>query len=711
MSYIINNTGAFINTKLTETGRRKLAEGKLNFTAWSIGDSEINYNREAIVDEFQSNPSLSGSSRILRPFDRQPNITSFITTDGNTTANILTPNQINTIKAVISNKADERGFFSGSTSLETLLTNTYVNDFGIVNNSLIDGTNQLEIGTGVTYNIGDLVLLKFTNDSSGNVPVFSNDEPLPNLWYKIQASGSTYVVLDRDLPILTGNTTDTSFIIYPQGETYEAFGEGSTLPYWDTNTLSFNGCCDISCGDVPVWNMNNVWCENIIGMTGSSINNTTTTPNESYEKFGSWNYLGQKYPFLNYSCISDDELEASICDEPGSSVLDSVKKSISIIHYTNNTISNFYGEFLFIDDTNGKILKIDIPTLMYHRRDFSTSSGTTIGMSFISSGQNKFITDSDISYFDLIEDPSLIDSNLVPKVVGKVFPQQKMVVIDDDEIVAAISYKSNRNWTLPPLSANLVASQSGGVLAPNEVMWLTYALDVEDNNGIRNSLPCQYYTKMVNNTSTNKDVQFKISNIDLLPYMRKIEDINYDGFGFYADRFKIIYQILPLGERPLSDNWLVHDFTSNSITNSPNETIDPTLLENQNPTVNGFTIDIPTIAGDTTYSIMASLNMPSNSTPNLLQFGDERFFYGNLNTDIGATIFKTIFRLNVSADLFKFTDNPTRDEDVNNILPTIKVSECGIYDSAGDLVMISKLSRPIKLTPGNTILLELSMDF
>ena len=40
-----------------------------------------------------------------------------------------------------------------------------------------------------------------------------------------------------------------------------------------------------------------------------------------------------------------------------------------------------------------------------------------------------------------------------------------------------------------------------------------------------------------------------------------------------------------------------------------------------------------------------------------------------------------------------------------------KVSEVGIYDSSGDLVIISKLSVPVQLTPGKTVILELSMDF
>lgn len=719
MSYIINNSGAFVNIKLTDTGRRKLAEGKLNFTAWGIGDSELNYNREEIVDDNQTDVQLSGSSVVLRPMDRQPNLTSFVSVDGFTPTNPLTAAQVSTLKAIVNNKAQERGFFSANTThtqFTTQLGGEYTIDYGCINNSLITGGTVLNLGTGYTYAEGDYILLKFTNDTVGSLSVSANTVPVPNLWYKIQSTGSTFVVVDRELPNLNSVSATTCFIIYPQGEVYEAFGESSTIPYWNSNTLSFDSCCYVSCNDVPVWNMNNVWCENLAGMTGSGINNLISTPNESYEKFGSWDYLGQKYPYFDYSCSSDGQnITIDVCDVPGTSVLDPVRKSISIIHYTNNTISNFYGEFLFVDGANGKNVYVYMPDLMYHRRNYSTGSGTTMGMTFLASGSTKFIADNNtnIEYIDLIEDPSLIPSGQTPQVVGKVFPQLKVIVIDDDEIVAAISYKSNRNWTLPALTANLSSSNnpSGGLLPSQQYMWLTYTFENTSGSGLTTTLPCQKYVIMANNTSSAKDVEFRISDIDLLPYMRKIEDPTYDGLGFSANEFKVLYQIVSGNTRPVADAWKVHDFTSTLITGVAGETIDPVLLENQNPSANNFKLDIPTTSADTTFSIINSLSMAPNSNPNLLQFGDERFFYGNIDTYIGANVYKTIFKLSISADQFKFTSNPTRSADPSTNPPVIKVSECGIYDSAGDLVMIGKLSKPIKLTPGNTILLELSMDF
>lgn len=715
MSYIINNSGAFVNIKLTDTGRKKLAEGKLNFTAWGIGDSELNYNREEIVDNYQSDPELSGTSMILRPVDKQPNLTSFISIDGVTPTNPLTSNQINTLKAIVNNKAIERGFFSANTThteFTTLLNTPYTVDNGCIDNIFITGGTTLILGSGYTYTEGDYILLKFTNDTVGDLQFTDNIAPVPSLWYKIQATGSTYVIVDRELPNLNSFSATTCFGIYPQGEVYNAFGSASTIPYWNSNTLSFDSCCYVSCSDVPVWNMNNVWCENLAGMTGSSINNTLLTPNESYEKFGSWEYLGQKYPYFDYTCSSGNTI-IDVCDVPGTSVFDNISKSVSIIHYTNNTISNFYGEFLFIDGANGKNVNIYMPDLMYHRRDYSTASGTTMGMTFIATGSTKYIQNTQIEYVDLIEDISLIPSGATPLVVGKVFPQYKIVVIHDDEIIAAISYKSNRNWTLPALSANLIAPSGTtvGILPSNHYMWLTYTFENTSGSGLTTTLPCQKYTIMANNTSGPKDVQFKISNVDLLPYMRKIEDPSYDGLGFSAKEFKVLYQIISGDTRPVADAWKVHDFTNTLITGSLGETIDPVLLENQNPTALNFKLDTATTVSDNTFSIIDSLSMAPNTNSSILQFGDERFFYGNIDTYIGANIYKTIFRLSVSADLFKYTSNPTRSSDPTTNPPVIKVTECGIYDNMGELVMIGKFSRPVKLNQGNTVLFELSMDF
>jgi len=722
MSFIINNSSAFVNIKLTETGRQKLAQGRLNFTSWAIGDSEINYEREDVYDNNSTDVTLSATSKILRPADQQPDLKYYITANSNSNENLntLSQSQIITIKAIVNNEATERGFFSANTAHDNYITytsDTYVKATGTVSGSTITGGTDLVIGTGYTYQVGDYLLLKISNDTTGSLTLNQNTTPTPHLWYKIQSQTTTInlndtVVLDRSLPNIDSTTALTQWLIYTSDEVYSGFGSEETTPYWNTNTLSFASCCEVSAADVPVWNMNNVWCENLAGMTGASVNDTVSTPNESFEKFGSYAYLGQKYPYLEYKCSSTGETEVELCGEPGQSIVDPTKKSLSILHYTNNSISNFYGEYFYIDGTNNKTLKLHLPDLMYHRRNFGTESGTTMGMDFIATGATKLIGNSKIEYVDLIEDPSKVDGTT--RVVGKVLPQFKSVVFNDDEIVAASSYKSNRNWTLPYLAANLVSSASGsgnGVLGTQKTMYLTYTFENSTSTGLTTTLPCQYYTKISNNTSTSKDVEFRLNDIDLLPYMRKEEKAGYDGQGFSAREFKVIYQIVDdASDRPLPDAWKVHDFTSTAITSGASETIDPKLLERQTPSLNSFLIDQAKFTGDSTFSIINSLSMAPNASPSDLQFGDEKFFYGNLETYIGATIYKTTFRIDVSADDFKTTGNPTRSNASTNE-PDIRVTEVGIYDDAGALVMIGKLSKPVLLTAGNTITFELSMDF
>ena len=247
MSYIINNTSAFVNIKLTETGRQKLAQGQLNFTSWGIGDSEINYDREALTDNNPSDITLSGSSRILRPVDRQPDIKSYITANSNSNNNLntLDSSQITTIKAIVNNEAQDRGFFSGNgTTYVTYTADTYTQGTDTV--VTIAGTNTLIIGSNVTVDIGDYILIKVANDTVGTLALNQNTTPVPNLWYKIQGITSSItlndtIILDRDLPDNGAVTAESQFFIHPGGEVYGAFGFETTTPYWNSNTLDFAG--------------------------------------------------------------------------------------------------------------------------------------------------------------------------------------------------------------------------------------------------------------------------------------------------------------------------------------------------------------------------------------------------------------------------------------------------------------------------------------
>jgi len=717
MSYIINSTNPFVSIKLTEKGRQQLALGQLNFSYWAVGDSEINYGREAIVDANQTDVTLSATSKVLRPVDRQPDIKYFIypslATDHFQPIN---GSNMNVVKAVVNNQALERGFFVDNTTYFTTDLNVDLTPYQeVVANTNISGTTTLVVTGGTNFVVGDFILIKPSNNILGTIASDDTTKAIPNLWFEVQNVVGNTLTLDRNLPNFATSTASTTVIIYKNGEVYETIATGNTTSYWDSGTLSFNSNVNITCSDVPVWNMNNVWCENLAGMSG-------TTTYEDYTKFGSYPYLGTKNPYLEYWCESTGSTLFN-CNGPGLSYPDDVHKSLSIIHYTNNAISNLYGEFFYVDATNNKYVQVHMPNIMYHRAGYSTGVGTQMGMTFVASGATQYIGTSQIEYIDLIEHPAMISSaNTTPLVVGKVLPQYKMIVIHDDELVAAMSYKSNRNWTLPELAANIISpsgATTSGVLGVNETIYLTYILDNSGSTtGLTSSLPCQNYVKVTNTTNSSKDIAFRINETDLLPYMRKIEDPSYDGYGFYAHNFKLLYQIVS-GDtvRPDAGAWQMYDYTTTALTTTNGATIDPFALENQTPgsescgTSTGFVLDSAKDSSSTTFNLYSLLNMAPTVYPSYLQFGDERYFYGNIETYIGATIYKTIFDIRVNSSQFDTTTNPTRSTDLATNPADIRITDVGIYDSAKNLVCIGKLSKPVSLTAGNTIMLELSMDF
>lgn len=672
MSYIIKSTSPFASTKLTETGREKIARGQLNFTSWSIGDSEINYVREG---EIQDAVITGTTSKILRPKDRQPNLKYFISNSSGTAAFNFGSGDIRCIKATVNNQAAERGFFSGTSLYDyTAITGETISNYVRLVTELpagaLVGTTTVDLGVSGAE-VGDVVLLKIGYSDLTNVTA------TPHLWFKVQATGATSVTVDRTLPDVSGDTTIA--IVYKGGEIYDL--ESPQIAYWDTGTLSFDASgCTTTMIDVPIWNMNVPFAENIIGTP-------TTGTTEEFNRYGSYDLMGEKNNYLYASTAA-------------------FLKSAAIIHYSNKTISNLYGEFLHIDGIT-KSVKLHLPTLMYHRRDvFTGTTGGEMGMTFIASGTSVSVGSNGLTYVPLIEDANYVTGNTVTS-VGRVYTDLKIIVIDNPEIVAAMSYKSNRNWTLPALNLALTNPSGGvgtGLLPVNSTIYVTYAIDNESGVGITSSLPSQNFSTITNTSTSSKDVQFNIEDVDLLNYMQT----GATSGGFYGDSFKVIYQITTNGARPTSGAWKVLDFTSSVLTGSY---INPTVLEQPNPLAftPAFQLKLVGDASATTYSVVSTLTMPDKTTPEILQFGDERFFYGNIESFIGATIFKTIFKISINASDFTSTTNLTRISGVNP--PNIRVSEVGVYDSDGDLVIISKLSVPVELTPGKTVILELSMDF
>ena len=77
MSYIIKNTSALINTRLTDVGRNKISQGNFNISYFQIGDSEVSYNAASNYNVVNNNilmPAFNAQNDSGSPNSNKQNI-------------------------------------------------------------------------------------------------------------------------------------------------------------------------------------------------------------------------------------------------------------------------------------------------------------------------------------------------------------------------------------------------------------------------------------------------------------------------------------------------------------------------------------------------------------------------------------------------------------------------------------------------------------
>jgi hypothetical protein len=276
-------------------------------------------------------------------------------------------------------------------------------------------------------------------------------------------------------------------------------------------------------------------------------------------------------------------------------------------------------------------------------------------------------------------------------------------VIDDDELIAALSYKSNRNWTLPAPDVSLVqpnvcdndpTDDVGVLTGDNQTMWVTYRLD---STGFTNSLHCNYYTKVVGPdtgcTISAQNVSIKFG--DEFPFLFTNGSLS----GFSANEIKILAQRTQTGSLPLPNAWKLIDVTSKVESSKINGFIAKAAL-----TSNTFFITESNYTGATTYDLSNFIDIPTKLQPDKLNFGDEYYFYGNIETGIVATIYEMSYKVNLVDTQFQNTSNPTYITGKDKY-----ISEVGLYNSNKELMVISKLQSPFKRTANQQI--NVTLDF
>jgi hypothetical protein len=718
MSYIIKNTAGLINTRVTDVGRRYISQGNFNIAYFQIGDSEVNYSAVTNYNQVNNNilmPAFNAQNDTGSPESNKQNVKYPYYVQGGAGNTYGIPYMDSVVQEVY-NSAGPKGFFtSANTQIQTSSAYTITSNYW-VDMSTLTGQTSITVDydinacctgcTSGTPQVNDFITLVL--DGNGGCGTFSTNQVLT---YKIQSinpltgiTGTSFTLtLDRAVPsyaFLNPGTYYARTYIYPSGMT-QLYDFNTPAAYWSTDVLNFESPCNVAQRlDTPIWNMNIPWSENPAGLFTSNY--------EGYDMYGSVTYIGTK-EYLGYQEPSGqtDTSQVYYYNSFDQKIVVTPKnqKAIAIIHYTNQNIDNVYGEKFStvpFDPQNpndniglARHFKLSIPTLMWHK-----STGSTIGETFwidppgydlckpyyIKSTKNLDMNDPGIRYYHLWDTNP--DSNNNLNRIGKVFPDQEIVVIDDDEVIAALSNKANRNWTLPAPKLSLVtpnlcdpngATQTGIMTDPAQRLWVTYRFDTV--SGATSSLHCNYYSVInANNTVTANTQNVAVRFGAEFPFLSQ------SGMtGFTATSMKLLCQLVTGDTRPSSTAWREIDVTS-AMTLS-NGFITTSSLTGVTFQINQD--DYYPTTGATIYQLNNYIDIPMNGQTNQLNFGDEYYFYGNLSTDISATIYEMKYLINLGRNQFTNTSNPTWVSGT-----TSYVTEIGLYNSNKDLMVISKLQSP-----------------
>jgi hypothetical protein len=158
--------------------------------------------------------------------------------------------------------------------------------------------------------------------------------------------------------------------------------------------------------------------------------------------------------------------------------------------------------------------------------------------------------------------------------------------------------------------------------------------------------------------------------------------------GFSANEFFVLAQKITDGSpRPDPTQWRRIDFTQFLDDNGyvdGNGYVDPVGMTSLN-----FTISNNNYGSAPLYNINDYLFLPSSENDTEMNFGDEFYFYGEIQTDIEATIYEMRYLINLPNNQFVNSSNPTWTSDYDPYM-----SEIALYDSDKNLMVLSKFQSP-----------------
>jgi len=440
-------------------------------------------------------------------------------------------------------------------------------------------------------------------------------------------------------------------IWYTSGSTF--FG----IPADGSNTTICKNLVTANSG----WTLSTVWDKNTIGLSNSYTTNA---------------YVGVKN-LLGYSSSSGQTYNTgtTIYDTTGTAVTISPEeqKAIAILHYTQSGTTSDpyrffkYDDYICIDNITGQTsFNVTLSSIMYHRSTLGTSGATftmgTVDKKMISNYNSRY----ELPYRDLVDSQT--------NRVGKIFHNQKLVVFDDEEIVAALDTSSSRFYTLTAPKVDVLVTSNSPItgLTIGKTMWVTYKFG---GGTVSDDLPCNYFMKVTGSTNDeNVTVKFNSGGFKHL------------NSGYTATQFHILTQI-NTGQTPSSSLWYKRDYTT-----------DLGGDINNIKTGHTFTINQTKITEAINGGIYSS---------SLSGFGVDRALSGGTITGTVALvrasdIEEMVFNLNLPDGKFTSSQNPT-------FTGTSKITEVALLNSNKETLAMGKLTTPITRTGSQVI--SVKIDF
>lgn len=709
MSFLDSSNSEFLSARITQKGRNSIAKGSFNIEYFQVGDSEFDY-----TSPFTGFTGQTTHQKVFAPFDKESGVKYPYGLDSSLSTTYGSPIQ-NSITDTLRNVMGPAGFVSSYHEYDPdACTGTTV-ECAVTQISLsgLTGTTTVYIPSGSTFQNCEFITVVF-DTFIGDPAVITGTSN--SLVYRIvnYTSGVTNntLTLDRPTPNLSGLTGNAQIICNECEQEFPIDPTGTTvcLPTPVDTT-----------GQLNSWTLNNVWDKRIIGADVGGLDEGLTgyTSNRfvSTKELLGYTSTGQTFTDISGTSIT---YPTSFFNSIGEQILvqPSEQRCVAIIHYSElGDITNDPERFFKYDDylsydtgllpsivedelgnpiTDTEYFEVYIPFILYHR-----STGTTIGAKFLMDTTDYFINSTKNEKHQLMF-RYLLDE--MGNKVGKVFPKNKTIVFDDQELVAILDYRSNRRYTLgsPKISSiptdelpqNSILSGSTG-----QTFWVTYMFSdtAYGTSSTFNALPCNYFNK-IQGTITPSHITMKFSG-NTFQHMKT----SLSGFtdGFVAKHFYALVQDVDTGLLPTSTAWSIIDLTTAAGGNGISY-LNPTGL-----TGVSFVIKYSDYSGATLFDLethMGNDYLLTTSGTTEPQFGDEQPFPGSIKLLRATDIEQLNFLVNLPSTQFTTTQNPTWSSGKEKY-----ITDIALLNSNKEPLVVAKTAIPVKRV--GTQIFSVKLDF